>query len=247
MKKWIVLLLILFLAIFAITGCDGVGVPTEGEGEGEGEGEEEVKQVVLVEAFVAQGCTYCSVVEPHLEQLADEYTRDEMILVEVIPWYGNETPNGQERYYWYPLSGGTPKILFNGLISTLSGSQSYNNIKSRIQAQLNVTPKISIQASRVANGNTSVISGTIKNISDVALTSLVINGMAFKKRGDFPYAATNIFEDEKVDVPSLTAGETKNFEIILDDINWDGYNLDGVIFVQETTGKKIVRQSLFID
>jgi len=45
MKKWIVLLLILFLAIFAITGCDGIGTPNGAGGEGEGE-EEEVKQVV---------------------------------------------------------------------------------------------------------------------------------------------------------------------------------------------------------
>jgi len=76
---------------------------------------------------------------------------------------------------------------------------------------------------------------------------MVINGMTFKSRSDYPYAATNIFEDEKIDVPSLTPGETKNFEIILENANWDGYNLDGVIFVQETTGNKIIRQSLFID
>jgi thiol-disulfide isomerase/thioredoxin len=250
MKKFVVLLLVLSLAIFAMTGCDGIGTPngSEGEGEGEGEGEEEVKQVVLVEAYVAEGCSYCKLVEPHLEKLADEYGRDEMILVEIIPWLSYETQNGKDRYDWYSLSGGTPQILFNGLIySPLTGNASYSTIKSRIAAQLNATPKISIQATRTETNGTSTISGTIKNISNTDLSNLVINGMIFRSRGDFPYAVTDIFEDEKIDVPSLTAGETKNFEIILENANWDGYNLDGVIFVQETTGKKIVRQSLFID
>ncbi|KUK66520.1 MAG: hypothetical protein XD85_0165 [Parcubacteria bacterium 34_609] len=251
MKKLIALLLVISLAIFAITGCDSITPPPngeEGEGEGEGEGEEEVKQVVLMEAFVAEGCAYCAIVEPHLEQLAEEYSKDEMILVEVIPWLGYVTPQGIERYDWYGLAGGTPQILVNGLVySPLTGTASYSTIKSRIEAQLNATPKVSIQATRTEIGGTSTISGTIKNISDTALSNLVINGMAFKKRGDFPYAVTNIFEEEKFEVSSLAVGESKDFTIILENINWDGQRLDGVIFVQETTGKKIVRQSLFID
>jgi thiol-disulfide isomerase/thioredoxin len=248
MKKIIVLLLVMSLAFFAITGCDGTTIPTEGEGEGEGEGEEEVKQVVLVEAFVAEGCSYCKLVEPHLEKLANEYGRDEMILVEIIPWLSYETQNGKDRYDWYSLSGGTPQILFNGLIySPLTGNASYSAIKSRISTQLNATPKISIQATRTEANGTSTISGTIKNISSTDLSNLDINGMIFRSRGDFPYAVTDIFDDKKITVTSLVAGETKSFEIILEDINWSVQKLNGVIFVQETTGKKIIRQSLFIE
>jgi len=248
MKKWMVILLVLVLTIFAFTGCDSIVPPPNGEeGEGEGEGEEEINQVVLVEAFVAEGCSYCAIVEPHLEQLATEYARDEMILVEIIPWNLYATPEAYQRYEWYSYSTGTPQIMFNGLTNPLVGSQSYSTIKSRIDAQLNATPKVSIQATRTEIGETSTISGTIKNISDTALSNLVINGMTFKKRGDFPYAVTNIFEEDKIEVSSLAAGESKDFTITLEDINWDGQKLDGVIFVQETTGKKIVRQSLFID
>jgi thiol-disulfide isomerase/thioredoxin len=244
-KKLLVLLLMVSLAAFVFGGC-GL-LPSNGN-EGEGEGEEEVKQVVLVEAFVADGCANCAVVEPHLEKLANEYDRDEMILVQIIPWLSFTTPNGKERYDWYGLSGGTPQILFNGLVySPLTGTASYSTIKSRIEAQLNATPKVSIQATRTEVGGTSTITGTIKNISDVILSNLVINGMAFKERGDFPYAVVDIFEEEKIEVSSLAAGESKDFTITLEGINWDTQKLDGVIFVQETTGKKIVRQSLFIN
>ena len=247
MKKLIALLLVISLVIFAITGCDSITPPPNGE-EGEGEGEEEVKQVVLVEAFVAEGCANCAATEPYLEQLTEEYTRDEVILVELIPWNLYAIPEAYQRYEWYSYStAGTPQIMFNGLTNPLVGSQSYSTIKSRIEAQLNATPKVSIQATRTEIGETSTISGTIKNISDTALSNLVINGMAFKKRGDFPYAVTNIFEEEKIEVSSLPAGHSKDFTITLENINWDGQRLDGVIFVQETTGKKTVYQSLFID
>ncbi len=246
MKKLFVILLMLTLSLFVMTGCDGVGIPSEGEAEGEGE--EEARQVVLVEAYVAEGCGYCAKLEPHLELLAEEYNTDEMILVEIIPWLSYVTTNGKERYDWYSLSGGTPQVLFNGLIyNPLTGNATYSTIKSRVEAQLSASPKIAIQANRTETNVTSTISVTIQNISDTTLTNLVINGMAFKKRSDYPYAVTNIFEDEKITVSSLSAGESKSFSMTLENINWDGENKDGVVFVQGTTGKKIIYQSLFID
>ena len=241
MKKLLVLLLVVLLAIFAFTGCDGI-VPGEGEGEGEGE-PETVKQVVLVEAFVAADCGNCSVVNPHLDQLAEEYGRDEMILVELIPWGLYAIPEAKQRRAWYSVDKELINILFNGG-KLLWGNPNYTTIKSRIDVQLALTPKVSIQASRTEDGLTSIISGTIKNISDTTLSDLVINGMAFGKRGKFDYAVVDIFEDEEL--VSLAAGESKAFTLTLEDINWDGFNLDGVIFVQ-SSGDKTIRQSLFIE
>jgi thiol-disulfide isomerase/thioredoxin len=244
MKKLLVLLLVVLLAIFAFTGCAGI---VTGEGEDEEEGEPEtVKQVVLVEAFVATNCANCSVVMPHLDQLAEEYSRDEMILVELVPWGLYAIPEAKQRRAWYSVDKELSNILFNGG-RLLWGNPNYAAIKSRIDTQLALTPKVSIQASRTKDGLTSIISGTIKNISDTTLSDLVINGMAFGKSGKFDYAACRIFEDEKVPLVSLAAGESKSFTITLEDINWDGFNLDGVIFVQFTTGDKSILQSLFIE
>ena len=75
---------------------------------------------------------------------------------------------------------------------------------------------------------------------------MVINCMTFKSKGSFPYAVTKIYEDEKFSVPSLAAGESRNFSMTLEGVNWNAQRYNGVVFVQETTGKKIVRQSLFI-
>ena len=112
MKKLLVLLLVVLLAIFAFTGCDGI-VPDDSEGEGEGE-PETVKQGVLVEAFVSADCGNCSVVIPHLDQLAEEYSRDEMILVELIPWGLYAIPEAKQRRAWYSVDKELINILFNG-------------------------------------------------------------------------------------------------------------------------------------
>jgi len=112
-----------------MTGCD-VTIPGEGEGEGEGEPEPD-KVTVLVEAYVAVGCTHCAKVEPILEQLAGEYNRDEMILVEVIPWGDYyDIPEAYQRYQWYGLTGGVPQITFNGLNSNILESQLTQSLKT---------------------------------------------------------------------------------------------------------------------
>jgi len=245
MKRLLLIFLMFGVIVCLLVGCNGV-TPPPGEGEGEDEGEPEtVKQVVLVEAFVAADCANCNVVRPHLEQLAEEYDREEMILVELIPWGPYAIPEAKQRRTWYGLDKELINILFNGE-RLLWGNPNYATIKSRIDMQLASTPKVSIQASRTKDGLASIISGTIKNISATTLSGLVINGMAFGIRGKFNYAVVDIFEDEKVAVTSLTAGETKSFTITLEDINWDGLNLDGVIFVQSTSNQ-VIYQSLFIE
>lgn len=251
MKKNFVLVMIGLSLIFILTGCDGGGIiPNGNNGNGEPEPNE---MVVLVEAYIAVACSNCAKVEPILEQLAIEYDRDEMILVEVIPWGGTyDIPEAYQRYYWYPLTagGGVPQVTFNGLNGNIAGASTYSAIKSRIESQLAVTPTIELQASRTTDSMGTTITGKVKNISGNILTNLVVNGMTIKDKGTtgFHYVVTDIFEDEKVVIDSIAPGEEKNFTITVSGLNWTGQNLDGVIFVQSIADpKKTIRQSVFLD
>lgn len=248
MKKWFVLLLMVSLAICVVTGCDGF-VPSEGEGEDE-------NQVVMIELYIQDGCQNCPVVEQILEQMAEEeYTKDELILVELAP-YGSSTyviSEAKDRLYWYFTNSadrGTPNILFNGLQDRIYGKSNYNNIKTKIEAQLSLSPTIQLQASRTANSFGTVINGKVKNISNSELTDLVVNGMVFKDRKEqgYRFSVTDIFEDEKVMISLLTAGKEVDFTITIEGLNWDSQNLDGVIFVQSINHpKKVIRQAVFLE
>jgi len=246
MKKIIVIFLILCSVIFVITGCNGI-VP----GEGEGEGEDEILQTALVELYVAEGCPACVVVEPIFEQLADEYSREEMILVEVAPWGNYHTAEIRQRFDWYGLTpAGVPQMMFNGLNDYHVGKLDEISIRNKIETQLAMIPVIELETSRSSNNNSTVFAGTVKNIGSQILSNLVINGMAFTDREKigFRYSVVDIFEDKKVTISSLAPGQKRDITITIDGLDWEGENLDGVIFVQSVEHeKKVVRQSIFLD
>ena len=248
MKKIIILIIIGFLAVFVMTGCDSV-IPAEGEGEGEGEGEP-TQPTVLMEVFKVVDCSQCAKIQQIIENLAIEYSRDEMILVELVPWGSNYViPEVYQRYQWYGLSGGVPQTTFNGLNNNIYGATTYSVIKSGIEAQLAKTPAIELNATRVNNNSSTVITGTVKNISSNTLTNLVVNGMIIKDMGQtgFHHTVTDIFEDEKIVISSMAPDEEKSFSITITNSQWTSQN-DGVIFVQSTSDpKKTIKQSIFLD
>jgi len=248
MKKLLAIILVAGLITYLFVGCNYT-VPAEGESEGE----EEVSRVVMVELFTQPGCASCAIVEPILEQLANEYNRDEVVLVEERAYGIYSLDEIRDRFEWYlPSSSdrGTPNILFNGLNQRIYGDSTYYTIKSKIQTELGKDAKISISATRNSDSTTTTISGTIKNVSSSTLSNLVINGMTFRDRGQtgLKYLVTDIFAEQKVEVSTLDPGSSYNFTFTLENINWDANKYHGVVFVQDTdSSKKEVLQALYVD
>lgn len=251
MKKLLTVILVFGLIVCLFVGCTPT-TPTEGEGEGEGE-EEEVSRVVMVELFTQEGCVNCAIVEPILEQLADEYNYDEVVLVEERAYGIYSLDEIRDRYKWYFPSVSdrtTPNILFNGLNQRIHGSSIYYIIKSQIQTELSKKAKIAITVIRNSGSTTTTISGTIYNIGSSTLDNLVINGMIFKDKGQvgLKYCVTDILEEQKETIATLEPGDSYNFSITLEDINWGGNNFYGVIFVQDIdSSKKEILQALYIE
>jgi thiol-disulfide isomerase/thioredoxin len=253
MKKLLLILLIIGLIACLLVGC-GVVPPAEGEGEGEGEGEEQTPRVVMVEIFSAKDCPNCEATEPFLEQLAGEYSREEIVLVEERAWGLYSSEEIKDRYKWYFPSEsdrGTPNILFNGLNQRLHGVSTYAAMDGKIQLELNKEAKISItNTSRISDSTSTTISGTIKNISTSTLNNLVVNGMTFKDLGDtgLNYGVTDILEEQKETVSTLEPQDSYNFLFTLEDINWDGNVYHGVIFVQAVqSSTKEILQAIYIE
>ena len=250
MKKLLLVLVVIGLIACLFVGCTPT---TLSEGEGEGEGEEEVTRVVLVEIFSQFGCPHCEIVEPILEELADEYSRDEMILVEERAYGLYSSDEILDRYKWYFPSKpdrSTPNVMFNGLNQRIHGSSTYLILKSKIETELAKQVKIEISANRDSYSTTNTISGTIKNINSSTLNNLVINGMTFKDRGQtgMKYCVADIFEEQKKTVTTLEPGESYSFSFSIDGFDWEGNNMHGVIFVQDPDStKKEVLQSFYID
>jgi len=249
MKKLLLVLLMISLFVFLFISC-APAVPTEGEDEGEGEGEEEtVSRVVMVELFTSH-CPYCIIVEPILEELAEEYERTEMILVEVGTWGGAITAGGNDRYIWYLPNVGdrkTPNTFFNGSNQRIWQTAAKYLFKSKIVAELAKDAKISINATKTENSESITLSGSIKNISTTALNNLVINGMIFKDNGipGEKYMVSKIIKDTTEIGSTLASGAEQSFESVLEELSWAS-NVNGVIFVQDSATKEIL-QAKYVD
>lgn len=129
MKRYSLLLIPLFILSLLFVSCQGIGpAPTpspSSEGEGEETPEENTGRVVLVELFNAEGCPSCRLLNPIVEEVAEEYSTDEVILVELKGWLFGATDETIERFSMYvPEDKRTPYIAFNGLCDTFSGKVS---------------------------------------------------------------------------------------------------------------------------
>ena len=242
MKKLVLILLLIGLFICLFVSCTPT-IPTEGEGEGEGE-EETISRVVMVELFTSH-CPYCLVVEPILEELAEEYDRSEMILVEIGTWGGTITVGGNDRYIWYLPDINqrtTPNTFFNGSNQRVWKVATKYLFKSKIVAELAKDAKISIKVSKTENSGSVTLSGSIKNISTTTLNNLVINGMVFKDNGitGEKYMVSKIIEGPEEIGVTLAAGAEQSFNFVLEELNW-AINMNGVIFVQDSSTKEILQ------
>lgn len=255
MKKLIFTLMISGLIVCLFIGCLPA-TPIEGEPG-------PVERVVMVELYMAIGCSHCEDVEPILEQLMEEYGYDRMILVEEASGGDYSTPEIFERYkeFYFPDSTdwGIPNILFNGLNDKIQGYSSSDSTnpdafiveaKSIIDTELAKGAKIAITTTRTSNTNTTTLSGTIENVSSSALNNLEINGMIFKEQSiaNLKYSVTDIFEEQKIEINSIAPKGILDFSFILEGINWNGDNIHGVIFIQEPESPtKEILQAAYIE
>lgn len=255
MKKIFLIFLSLCFMIILSGGCLP-NVPGEGEGEGEGE-PESAPRVVMVELFMAIGCGGCAIVEPRLEQLIEEYTLDQMILVEEIAWGDYSISETQDRYKWYVPNKddrGVPHIFFDGINEpSIQGSSqaTVSNLRDKIDAELAKGSKILIDIeSRESTSTTTIIDGYIQNVSDTVLSNLVINGMLFKALPgeNLKYLVVDILEEQKIELSSLVPEEIVEFTFTVEGFNWEGEGIHGTIFVQAPYGvTKEILQSGYVD
>ncbi len=206
----------------------------------------ENQRVVMVELYVHEGCGPCGVVEPILEQLAQDYGPSKMILLEEHLWDNYEIPETNDRYDWYIPSDkrGTPDTLFNGLNQRRQGVYSYNEYKNIVDDEMDKGANISISVVRETNSSTITLSGTIKNISSSFLENLIIQGMVFEDRGEkgLRSLVLDIFNGQTVS--SIAPDAIFSFSFTSEELNWlNESNVHGVIFVQapESPTKEILQ------
>lgn len=141
-------------------------------------------------------------------------------------------------------------LLLSLTISSADKDEYYKNkFKEKIEAQLARTPKISLTANRQSTTENTTLTGTATNTSTDPLTHLVINGMLITDKGKVGshHQVIDIFEEQKVSIPTLQPGESRDFTFQINDISWSTAKVQAVIFVQETQSpNKEIYQAILV-
>ena len=125
-----------------------------------------------------------------------------------------------------------------------------DQIRDKIAAELAKEAQVVLTATRSSTSNTTIITGTVTNVSSSVLQDLLINGMTIIERDatGFRYSVLDIFEEQKVQIATLAPGESLDFSFTLSDINWEANRIHGVIFVQAPNSpEKEILQALYIE
>jgi len=203
-------------------------------------------RTVVVEAFTATWCGYCTYESQALHQLEGEYSRDQVAIAE---WHSGDNwepvdGSKSERYNYYGVQG-IPTVVFDGQnaeVGAGSKQDAYNAYKPKIDAALAKSGEVTINQS-------SSISGTTVNV-DITID-------AEQKSGTFTLRVLLLENVETVDQNhnidwvvwrqllkksvTLTAGQ-KTTESASGTINsgWDQNKLYTIAFVQDDNTKVIL-------
>ena len=227
-------------------------------------------RVVMVELFVAPGCTNCPKAKANITQLLEEYGLDKIVVLEEYAWNyplslssGWATPETISRYSMYTSDTATPDAYFNGLNQTVHhDDSSYYNYKSAIDTELAKSAQVAISASASKNSSNKLIniSGNIQNIGINTFNNIVIGAMIYE---DFvplivpdktTSTANHVVRDilTPIQVDSLSSGGTYDFSFTAnsEDLKWveNFNNLHIVVYVQAPNSfKKEILQAMYIE
>ena len=227
-------------------------------------------RVVMVELFVAPGCSNCPKAKSDIAKLLEEYGLDKIVVLEEYAWNyplslssGWATPETISRYSMYTSDTATPDAYFNGLNQTVHhDDSSYNNYKNAIDEELEKPVQISISASASKDSIIYLIniSGNIQNINDNAFSNIVIGAMIYEDSvplivPDKPtYTANHVVRDilTPVQVDSLSSGGTYDFSFTAnsEDLKWaeNFNNLHIVVYVQAPNSiTQEILQAMYVD
>ena len=212
-----------------------------------------IPRTVVVESFTATWCGYCPLADAAIEQIMEEDTDCETVLVEyhVSDVFSNNDGNARHNYYG---QDGTPSVLFDGLsrlTGVYLGQDMYDHYRPRVDARRNYDSPAIIHADVTKSANSWRVQGRIDVVETIwqstprfriALTEDDLVG------GGRHYNGT--LRDMALDIPlsGKRVGDVTFFDTTISiSGSWKADDLNVVTFVQEDTWGEILAAKQIAD
>ncbi|MBS3817072.1 MAG: fibronectin type III domain-containing protein [Candidatus Thermoplasmatota archaeon] len=178
---------------------------------------------VLAECFTGTWCGYCPAAEQALSRLSEEYTREELAIIQWHVGDSYETPDGSgpdraSNFYEVP---GYPTTYFDGRNPYIGGSSNpndtatYNAYKNRIDNELGNQTYLDMSMNGNISNGIGYVSADVSAVDQVTDSNLWIHFVVVEDHdvwdGDYHirYTAMENLTSEQI---SIQKGENRSFE-----------------------------------
>jgi len=202
------------------------------------------ERIVLIEAFLNEGCGACAKAKPALEQLWEE-NPDDLIVLEYYH-SGLNVSGVYERHSLYvPGSKSVPDVYFDGLNHQVSGAAStesaYNNYKDAFDQEIERESPLSISIRITDIENSIRINATLNATNLTDERNLTVNFIAYEDNVYYQeeyerFVVRKILPDAEI---SIGNNETKSVtaEYSLEGVNES--NTFIAVFAQDMDDEKL--------
>lgn len=213
------------------------------------------KRTVLIETFTSVDCYWCNAEEePALKRIAQDYERDEVIILAYHGFYGNdpwETASGNQRADYYGGMSGTPNVWVDGILNIAGATGQgvdamYDVYVDKINQRAPIVTDISIGINGLISGSQAQITVEINNSGNIDASNfnvrfaLMEDGLQYNGK-TFDWVMRD-FHEMSIDIGTFPLELSESFDI---DGRWNPENLRAVVWVQDDTDKELQQASYF--
>ncbi len=232
--------------------------PSWGEGDEANIEKEEsnaFKRVVFFETYTSVDCYWCNAEEePALKRIAQNYGRDEVVILAYHGFYGNdpwETAKGNQRAEYYGGVSGTPSVWVDGILNIAGATGQgvdamYDVYVDKINQRAPIVTDISIGINGLISGSQAQITVEINNSGNIDASNfnvrfaLMEDGLQYNGK-TFDWVMRDFLE-MSIDIGTFPLELSESFDI---DGRWNPENLRAVVWVQDDSDKELQQASYF--
>jgi hypothetical protein len=213
------------------------------------------QRTVLIETFTSVDCYWCNAEEePALKRIAQDYDRDEVVILAYHGFYGNdpyETEEGNARAEYYGGVSGTPSVWFDGIENKAGGTghgvdAMYDVYVDLIKKRAPITAPISIGLSGSISGSLAQITVDLNKEGEIDSSNLYVRFAMIENEiqnnGKTYHWVMRDFIERSIASKSFPLELKESFVI---DNSWNFENLRIVVFVQDDSDKEVQEAAYF--
>jgi hypothetical protein len=213
-------------------------------------------RTVLIETFTSVDCYWCNAEEePALKRIAQNYSRDEVIILAYHGFYGSdpwETEKGDERAEYYGGGTGTPSVWFDGTLNKVGGTGQgveamYNVYTDYIDQRASINTHVFLEIHGEITGSKATISIMVNYTGEESTSNLFLRFAlvedGLEHDGETYDWVMRDYSERWLSGVTFPFNMQKVFNL---DSSWNRDNLRAVVWVQDDTDKE-VSQAIYFD